>query len=440
MPEATDAALQHTASIEDASAPSGNDQALNDAEEEQRVLLAAIDSFQSYRTAAHYNVTHLRRQSFYALPQAHWTLLAEPPFSILDTFNEVDDAIDANADIAEAIANAALPPFGIALEEDGEASHEGNSNNNEVPWRGQATPSDRDKARSTLRQIYRDWSAEGAAERDACYGPILQALQSEFSSTPDREKGNISVLVPGAGLGRLVFEVCRAGFAAEGNEISFHQLLTSSYILNHSSRADQFALYPFALSFSNHVSRSNQLRKVLIPDVHPATALEEASAGMDIHAFERLGMAAADFCVAYKEPHSKDKYDAIATAFFIDTAPNLIAYIEAIQNCLKSGGIWVNVGPLLWHFENNPPGKPEQGSRQPSASDPRDATFGNQSLGIGEAGSVELSEEEVVHLVQHFGFTMEKHEWGVHSTGYIQDPRSMLQNVYKPSFWIARKR
>jgi len=27
-----------------------------------------------------------------------------------------------------------------------------------------------------------------------------------------------------------------------------------------------------------------------------------------------------------------------------------------IKNCLKPGGLLLNIGPLLWHFENNAPG------------------------------------------------------------------------------------
>jgi carnosine N-methyltransferase len=41
----------------------------------------------------------------------------------------------------------------------------------------------------------------------------------------------------------------------------------------------------------------------------------------------------------------------------LDTAPNIIRYVEAVKNCLRPGGIFVNVGPLLWHFENNAPGQ-----------------------------------------------------------------------------------
>ena len=100
-----------------------------------------------YRRAAHYNITHLRRQSFHSLPVKHSSLLSEPPFSILSTLQAVDDAIDKNADISEAILAVGLDTYGIDP-----ASSE---------WKGTATPNDMDKARSTIRQLYRVFSAEG---------------------------------------------------------------------------------------------------------------------------------------------------------------------------------------------------------------------------------------------------------------------------------------
>ncbi|OJD30127.1 n2227-domain-containing protein [Diplodia corticola] len=421
--------------------------------EEQRVIHATLDSFQSYRRVAHYNVTHVRRQNFYAMPSAHWTLLAGPPFNLLDTFDAVDAALDANADLAEAIFRAGAPNFGI------DPSHTTPRRDPSDPsgrrtidpvWHRAATAADLEKARSTIRQMYRDWSAAGAAERRACYGPVLAALAAEHAGTPPTQRDAIRVLVPGAGLGRLVLEVCALGFSVEGNEISYHQLLASSFVLNHTAAAGQFAVHPWAHAFSNHASRARQLRAVRVPDVHPAALLRRASEGCRVHAFERMGMAAADFCVSYRAAEAKDAFDAVATVFFIDTAPNLINYIEAIANCLKSGGVWVNLGPLLWHFENDPPGA--RNKRGGDGGDDEKGVAGvgaeDRDLGIAESGSVELTDEEVVALVERFGFKIERRELPGGSsdeagagieTGYISDPNSMMQHVYRPSFWIARK-
>lgn len=230
-----------------------------------------------YRTAAHYNITHLRRQSFYSLPSSHMNFLASPPFTLNKTFDAVDAAIDTNADIADAVLAIALDTYGI--------------NEDNTDWKGAATSNDMDKVRSTIRQLYRDWSSEGATERNACYGPILSALESTFAHVPPSKRGYLSVLIPGAGLGRLAFEICKAGYAIEGNEISYHQLMVSNWVLNHSSVVGASGLHPWALGFSNHINRANQLQQVRVPDVVPGVELHQASADGEVHAFERMSMS-----------------------------------------------------------------------------------------------------------------------------------------------------
>ncbi|CAI7611539.1 unnamed protein product [Penicillium manginii] len=389
--------------------------------DERRVLFAALDSFRQYRRTAHRNTTHRRRQAFYALPSEHWQMLSEPPFSILNHFNAVDDAIDVNAEIADAILAVGLESFGLPATPD---KDDPNQN-----WHDTATASDVNKAHSTIRQFYRDWSAEGQVERDVCYAPVLKDLREEFS-TRCAAGEEIRVLVPGAGLGRFVFDLCLAGFAAEGNEISYHQLLASSWVLNHTAGPAKHAVHPFALHFSNLKSRQQQLRSVAIPDTHPGTAIHEAATtGQPIGS---MSMSAADFVVLYKQPEQEASFDAVATVFFIDTAPNLIRYIEAIRHCLKPNGLWVNVGPLLWHFDDGHLGQ-GQGQAQGHGQGKEDT-----DAGIGEPGNVELTEEEVLALVRRMGFEVEARA-GDRFCGYIQDGDSMLQNLYRPGHWVARK-
>lgn len=351
-------------------------------------------------------------------------ILSSEPFNLTKTLDAVDSAIDANADIADIVLSLGLEMYGIDPES--------------TEWRGTAKASDMDKVRSTIRQLYRDWAIEGAAEREACYGPILSGLNRAFGHLTPAERSHVNVLVPGAGLGRLAFEICCAGYAMEGNEISYHQLLVSNWVLNYTQGAKAHNLYPWALSFSNHTRREHQLQKVAIPDVFPGEELDITSKelGSNLHAYDRMSMSSGDFCVLYKEPQYECTFDAVTTCFFIDTAPNLIAYIETVKHCLKPGGVWVNLGPLLWHFEG---GSPRQKSSASSETESNSAGR-EKNQGIGESGSFELADEEVVKLVEHLGFTIVEHEPLVGDAGYIQDPRSMLQNIYKPSFWIAKKK
>lgn len=329
--------------------------------------------------------------------------------------NRIDDAIESNAELARIIVKFSLRSFSP-----NEAASDAELTMPEE-WSGIAKYNDLDKARSTIRQFYRDWSAEGAVERDACYGPIYRALDVEKARYPDRQP--LKVLVPGAGLGRLVFDLCRLGYVTEGNEISYHQLLASSYILNCTEKAGQHTIYPWIHSFSNHQSRESQFRSYKIPDIHPQATLTETQG------IGSMQMCAADFLCLYGDESHKDIYDAVAAAFFLDTAPNLIRYLEVIRNCLKPGGVLINVGPLLWHWENHVPGHHGYDG---------DGDEENNSLGIADPGSFELTDDEVVALVERMGFTIEKRETGLPAP-YVQDAQSMLQTVYRASHWVARK-
>jgi len=46
------------------------------------------------------------------------------------------------------------------------------------------------------------------------------------------EAGEVSILVPGAGLGRLAYELARLGYSCQGNEFSMFMLLGSNFTLN----------------------------------------------------------------------------------------------------------------------------------------------------------------------------------------------------------------
>ena len=346
-------------------------------------------------------------------------MLAQQPFNILEDLEHVDNAIDANADIASLILESALQSFGVNPEPEDPA----------IDWRGAATSSDLDKARSTIRQLYRDWSAEGIVERKACYEPVLEAVDKAFGAG---DRSFVKVLVPGAGLGRLVFEFCMRGYAVEGNEISYHQLAASNWILNYTDIFEQYELYPFALDFSNVESRKHQLKKVCVPDVHAGSELCSPNEKSSVPANERMDMTAADFIVLYSDEEHRERFDAVATVYFVDTAPNVIRYIETIHNCLKDGGFWVNLGPLLWHFA-------ERAAGDMPSSRKESKTTGERKLGIEEPGSFELCNEELLMLIEKMGFEIEHQEIRQDGSGYVQNPDSMLQNVYRTSYWVAKK-
>lgn len=264
---------------------------------------------------------------------------------------------------------------------------------------------DIDHVRSTLRQFVRDWSLEGREERGKCYGPILNALCRLYPIYHGRH--GISVLVPGSGLSRLAYEIAKQGFHCQGNEFSLYMLLGSQLILNNSESKNHFTIYPYILQCSNVVSSADPLHAVQIPDECPSDHK---------HLLSDFSMTGGDFLDVYTEEKS---WDCVVTCFFIDTAHNILACMERIYKILKPGGHWVNVGPLLYHFED-------------SVHD-----------------SLELSAEDVLSASRKLGFEFIKSEESDFlpgcdhvqriSTSYAQNVASMMQYIYHTMFFIARK-
>lgn len=261
-------------------------------------------------------------------------------------------------------------------------------------------PTDRDyeNLRSTLRQLVREWSLEGAAERSACFTPIIHALLALYN---ENKKNDVKILVPGAGLGRLAWEISRLGFSVQGNEFSLYMLLTSQLILNHAHTRFQYPIIPFAFPLSNHLSESDSLRIIRVPDVTADTGHESSG---------DLSMIAGDFLEVYGTAEEASSWDCVVTCFFLDTAQNIIEYLRVILAVLKPGGLWINLGPLQYHFESAP------------------------------ELSIELTWEEVVRAAERLGFVFNEKrvldEW----MPYAHDLLGLSKTVYRPVLSVASKK
>ena len=257
------------------------------------------------------------------------------------------------------------------------------------------------KMRSTLRLFIRDWAVEGAEERNSTYKPILNDLQLFFKNRPKKDfEDGINVLVPGAGLGRLMYEIAKLGFKSQGNEFSYYMLLCSNYMFNNTTKENEYTIQPLIHSFSNVISEDIPFTKIMIPDVNLAEELSKTDTG-------EMSMVAGEFCRVYKDKNNF--FDSIVTCYFIDTANNIIQYIETIHNILKIGGLWINFGPLLYHYTDNE-----------------------------NEVSIELSWNEVKNIIIGFGFQFTKIEEV--QTTYSANKDSMSQRIYKCIFFNAIKK
>jgi carnosine N-methyltransferase len=61
-------------------------------------------------------------------------------------------------------------------------------------------------------------------------------------------------------------------------------------------------------------------------------------------------MCIGDFVDLYGTTEETRAWDAVVTCFFLDTAPVVVEYVETIEHALRPGGIWTNLGPLLYHW------------------------------------------------------------------------------------------
>jgi len=253
------------------------------------------------------------------------------------------------------------------------------------------------KVRSTLRQFVRDWAAEGRSERVASYDPLIQALQKRMPADHGGGQGRFNrprVMCPGCGLGRLPYDLARLGYDAQGNEFSYHMLLGSHLILNRCTKALCFTIYPFVLSTTSRAGQFDHLRAVKIPDICPRDNLPETAT---------LSMAAGEFVEVYKD--QAGEWDAVLTAFFLDTAKNIFLYIRTIAELIREGGLWINLGPLLYHYAE-----------------------------VENEISVELSWEEVKPAILRY-FTIDEENQQI--AQYTTNPGNMYSVRYNCIFFVA---
>ncbi|KAI5122332.1 hypothetical protein M0805_002499 [Coniferiporia weirii] len=245
------------------------------------------------------------------------------------------------------------------------------------------------KVRESLRHFVRDWSSEGAQERSVIFKPILDVLSEVDAS----RRSALKVLVPGSGLGRLAWEIGELGFDTSANELSPFMNFAFRFLLSPNTTLSvcQHTLHPFAHWFSHQRSNAALFRAVSFPD-----ALPRLSNSFRLLETDFLKLA------------TPQRYDYIVTQFFIDTSLNVISTFEQIHRLLRPGGLWINLGPLLW-------------------------TGGAQA-------TLELSLEEVVSLADKIGFEIDPRDQKTIDCEYTADKEAMMKWIYKTEFWTAKRR
>lgn len=304
-------------------------------------------------------------------------------------FETAEKLHDTNQKLCDEIVETALDYYGISRDE--LASHsKAQDAGNKLP--------DRVSVSQSLKHFVRDWSTSSRAEREDTFPCILDTMQSLF---PKRPENDVKVLLPGSGLGRLSHEVASlGGFDVTVNERSMYMNLAYRFLEAH-PKAGLQSLHPFIDSWSHHMNNADMFRGVSFPDVR-----FNASA---------VVLVEGDFVSEFQG--RRGEYDAVITHFFIDTARNIMSYLDTIHATLKPGGYWVNFGPLLW----------------------------------GTAPFVQLSLDEIVAITQSMGFefvdtldtcgetTFEGKSVRGKLAVYGFNEKALTRNGFSAQFWVAKK-
>ena len=176
-------------------------------------------------------------------------------------------------------------------------------------------------------------------------------------------------------------------------------LIASNFILNKCRQSEAFTIHPFVHQMNNVLHSSHQLKAVKFPDQDPS----------DIPPDVPFSMTAGNFVDIYSAPEYANHFQCIVSCFFIDTAHNIVQYIETMHGALEENGIWINLGPLLYHFSD-----------------------------VADEDSIEPCFEFVRDIILSYGFQFLEEREDV-PCFYTQNPDSMLSYVYRCVFFVARK-
>ena len=118
-------------------------------------------------------------------------------------------------------------------------------------------------------------------------------------------------------------------------------LYGSNFILNACQKRLEYEIYPFIHNYNDVQNESEIQKSIRIPDkVASEVVTEDAD----------FSMVAGEFTNIYGS--EMEVYDGVVTCFFLDTANNIFTYIDTINAMLKVGGLWINYGPLLYHYKD----------------------------------------------------------------------------------------
>ena len=195
-----------------------------------------------------------------------------------------------------------------------------------------------------LKVLTREWTEEGKEERSKSITPIIQELKKYFDYENKTLMDNgVNVLVIGSRFGRMIYELAKLGYKIEANERNYVFTLVANYLFNYSKKNEN-CICPRISSFCSSYTEESVTKKHYFPDVDICEDLKNVKK-------ENIKITKRHFEDEYAD--KKDLFNCVITAFSTNEAKSIINFTETVNNVLKKGGIWINIGGLSNIYSKN---------------------------------------------------------------------------------------
>ncbi|KAF4124346.1 carnosine N-methyltransferase [Geosmithia morbida] len=265
-------------------------------------LAHSIASFEQYRFVAEQVLQ--RKHARYAR-QTPWQKSLSDRLGYSSHFEKAREGIAVNAQLSERIAQISREHYRTGPQ----------------PLEGEED-ADFGVVDLAFGHVSRDWSAQGAKEREAVFPPVLAELRRRIDPGGSRNK----VLVPGSGLGRLASDIADLGYDVTANELDYGSILAHHLLTNHTTSLNQHTFHPFVTKWTYQANPTARYSALTVPDHWPNKSVK---------------LIEGDFLTAFPQD---GEFDAVVTLFFIDISDNVIDFLSNIHRLLKPGGVWINLG------------------------------------------------------------------------------------------------
>ena len=254
----------------------------------------------------------------------HPKYLAKLPFDYKEKVKKVKEGIKTNQAFFTKIANLYLDRFKDANISD---KYFNSFQDEEQSFIGKLF----------LELLTREWTEEGKEERSKSITPVIQEIKKyyDYENKSLMEKG-VNILLIGSKFGRIIYELAKLGYIVEGNERSYLYLLIADYLFNYSKKNEN-CICPRISSFCSSFTEESVTKKHYFPDVDICSDLKDIKK-------DNIKITKREFEVEYKD--KKEQFEVVITVFSTDETRNIINFTETVNNVLKKGGIWINIGGL----------------------------------------------------------------------------------------------